>query len=433
MKPNEKNLFEKGGIHKMTRKKSRHFNFKLVPMLLITVIAALGFFWQGLSLGQAENSTGPPENVATPTNLIKQANESLSLKMEPEPEPPKTSVDITVNFNGFSGVTVTYYTNGTAAEPPMENLEDSGVFTVEQDTLSNSFIRVSKGGMVYDFENLVPDNGKINLTVPTKIINVYGMASSAYISIGIPGVGYVYSGVSAKVGQSNFFEIFEGSGPFVVKLERTGYHPVYLDVIPAVEHPVNNPGLANWQFYAYAFNCFDQIAVPDGVTNLKIFVYGIEIDVDVTPNANNLITLFKDLKDPKKAFIEFDYAGNKYSDDFWLNGSNPFDLFKCNLTIIVEALFDADTAKFDFIDVAVIKQNGGTLHAAVGFGEDNKKIFKTSIFETHKYTVTAYEPYGYIVEVLPEEIDGGNNRIITITVEENEDAPYFRDILGVNR
>ena len=223
--------------------------------------------------------------------------------------------EITVNFEGVEGVTVTYYSaDGWIT---LDGTFDDFCEITNEINSTNGYdaILVSKGGMSYQFSFETLEYGAV-YNVPVLPITVTGISSEC--SLGIAQDDWVYRYAPAIVGASNVFNVFDNGKTYAVKVIREGYHEITIR--------------GDDYYYAGAnvwLDIFYNIAVPEDVSNIRIADIGANwVDTTVwyaNYLSSDVITL---MKNNTAAKLYFDYNGKPYEVDFVLDGTNPFDAMK---------------------------------------------------------------------------------------------------------
>jgi len=213
-----------------------------------------------------------------------------------------------VIFENLKGMQVEYYTN-VAGWKTVGIFDDSCTLAIPEEDLATNgatTIRVRNAGMshVFTINGQLPEK----LVVPVKAIMVIGVASEG--TLAVVQSDWVYRHSTAEVGVPNYFYVIDNDKKYEVQVGRNGYHSLK---IPGIE--------AGDTVY---LDLFYNIAIPEGVSNIRISNANW---VDTTVwfanyLGSDVITLFKN---NTGATLRFDCAGNNYTVNFTLDGSNPFD------------------------------------------------------------------------------------------------------------
>ena len=214
-------------------------------------------------------------------------------------------IGITVNFLGIEGVTMQYYISGWNSISG--TYDNSAAVTLPEGTTS---VRAVKAGMYYQIDGLSDASDGQTFNVPVSTITVTGV--SADCSLGISQGSWVYGSAPADVGIPNSFSVFDNGRAYSVQVARTGYNPVTIPNVSA--------GDSVW------LNVFYNIAVPDGVSNVRIS-NASWVDASIWYSGylgSDAITL---MQNDRPATLYFTYNGTEYTVNFTLDGvTNPFDL-----------------------------------------------------------------------------------------------------------
>ena len=236
--------------------------------------------------------------------------------------PPPGVQRFTVDFTGIRGVKLEYYTNVTGWRTvPGGLFDDSATFDIpkaDQATYGVTTIRAVKSGMYYTMAFTLAEmlaQPVRHIDVPVRTIRVYGI--DAACSLAIVQNDWVYSYAPANVGGMNYFNVFGNGKAYEVRLYKEGFYPIC-----RADVNVSVPNADGYTDVNYSQKYFYPIAVPDGVTNLRMQSYNWIYNK--SGPADPQIMLLGDIDAIKAGSMAFTYKGTAYNVAFLLDGTNPF-------------------------------------------------------------------------------------------------------------
>ncbi|MCL2425885.1 MAG: InlB B-repeat-containing protein [Oscillospiraceae bacterium] len=227
--------------------------------------------------------------------------------------PTNGAVTITVNFPGVEGVNVRYFATGFGWFNVAANVGNHYTFEVDGAHLGAiTVISVNRGSMIYNHAISAADlAGHYIVNVPVRTITVTGI--NAVANLGVVNPGWVYGMSAANVGVANVFNVFDNGDPYAVIVGRSHFRPITM--IPNAEGNLWIPTTV-----------FVDIPIPEGVTNISLFNYGMGTRVTPEVRFNHamgsyVINLFNNGTEGR---LFFNFCCERYEIDFMLDGTNPF-------------------------------------------------------------------------------------------------------------
>ena len=206
------------------------------------------------------------------------------------------------NFPGVEGVTIQYYANGAWSNLP-GTYDNSAIVFIPENTAN---VRVAKGGMTYQIDGVQALPNRY-FDIPTGTITVTGLLTNC--TLGLVGSDWVYQNVNFGAGDTAVLHVF-GGRTYELRVDKQGFHRVTRSNLEVG----TNLDLSD---------CFYSVTVPEGFSTVRMQSNGNWI---VNPaNAGDSIWLIKDEANIRTAKMSnLFYAGQSYSFDFLLDGSDPF-------------------------------------------------------------------------------------------------------------
>jgi len=215
-----------------------------------------------------------------------------------------------VNFPGVEGVTIQYCTGGTWFNYPGTFNHQTGFITLPQ---GSTTIRAVKGAMSYQFDGVNIGFASNTFNVPVIVLNVSGIDANCKIGVLLNGWDTVYGNADVPGdGQKNYY-VFDTGENYTVRLSKTGFYSIDANAVRTTYQGVDE--------LRASFDCFYQIEVPVGVTNVSIASWDWCIR---NANAGDTIDLVADWNNIRYARLDYDFEGKSNSLIFKLDGSNPF-------------------------------------------------------------------------------------------------------------
>ena len=153
-----------------------------------------------------------------------------------------------------------------------------------------------------------------NPGAPVITLRVLGIDADCSIAVFRNGSELVYADANVAGGTQPQYDVFDTGDNYTVRLSKTGFYSIDYTPFPITTYEGDD------ELWAFC-DCFYQIKVPAGVTNISVASWDWCIQ-----NANtDWVELIADWTNPRDARLEFDFGGTHYSLTFKLDGSNPFD------------------------------------------------------------------------------------------------------------
>jgi hypothetical protein len=228
----------------------------------------------------------------------------------PVVEPLPATVE--VSFPGIADVSVAYYSAAGWVNRPGTYADICRFLLPEGVNITS--VRVSKGGMSYQFNGLKATSAYMSLKAPVVSLRVFGITGDC--NIGIIQDDWVYHSASVAAGEEKYFRVFDNGKNYRVQLYRPGFYPIEVTAVNDNEYYISH-GVSQWAF----FDHFYQVSVPAGITDVWISSYDWAVR---GANAGESIVLLKDPKNFKIAQMRYVRNGGTYNTTFTLDGSNPF-------------------------------------------------------------------------------------------------------------
>ena len=205
------------------------------------------------------------------------------------------------HFPGIEGATISYYADLVWTALPNTYDNDAVVF-IPQNTTS---VRVTKNGMAHTIHSV---NTLANryFDIPVGTITVTGLLADC--TLGLVGSNWVYQNVPFAAGSTASFNVFGGQ-TYEIRMSKQGFHTLSRTLIEAG----SNLNLSD---------CFYNVTVPEGFSVVRMQSNNWIVN---PANAGDSIWLIKDEENIRTAKMSnLTYAGQSYSFDFLLDGSDPF-------------------------------------------------------------------------------------------------------------
>jgi len=149
--------------------------------------------------------------------------------------------------------------------------------------------------------------------VPGIVLRVFGLDAQCKIAVIRDGWEIVYDYVEIPGGVEQFYYVSDTGGDYSVRLSKSGFYSIDANTVRTVYEGYD-------ELWA-SFDCFYQIKVPVGVTNVWISSWDWCVS---NANAGDMIDLIADWNNIRTARLEYDLGGTHYITTFKLDGSDPF-------------------------------------------------------------------------------------------------------------